>query len=101
MIYNNDDMKTKPDTWNIKDLSDVTEHDIKHKAVFFCGKKLHRTTPFEGHRTSIIFFASKWKDKMRLDGERNKEGKSTEEELRNMVLDRIRRALKEGRRRSR
>ena len=64
LIYNNDDMKTKPEQWNVEDLSDVTEHIIIHKAVFFSGKKLHRTTPFEGHRTSIIFFASKWRDNM-------------------------------------
>ena len=97
LIYNNDDMKTKPETWNIKDFSDVTEHNIKHKAVFFCGKKLHRTTPFEGHRTSIIFFASKWKDKMRSDGGRGHGGKSTEDELRNMGFRPHKKSIEGGR----
>ena len=27
--------------------------------MFFSGKKIHRTLPFEGHRTSAIFFESK------------------------------------------
>merc|ERR1712085_127501 len=59
VVYNNDDRKTKPDQWDIRDLSDVTEHDIKCKSVFFNGKNIHRTMPFEGNRTSIIFFESK------------------------------------------
>ena len=59
VVYNNDDKKTKPDQWDVGNLSDVTEYDIKRKAVFFNGKKIHRTMPFEGHRTSIIFFESK------------------------------------------
>ena len=39
VIYNNGDKISRPDQWDIKDLSDVTEHDIRHKAVFFSGKK--------------------------------------------------------------
>merc|ERR1712086_970095 len=59
VVYNNDDRTTKPDQWDIKDLSDVTEHDIKRQVIFFNGKNIHRTMPFEGTRTSIIFFESK------------------------------------------
>merc|ERR1712194_703782 len=59
VVYNNDDRKTRPDQWDIRDLSDVTEHDIKRQAIFFNGKNIHRTMPFEGTKTSIIFFESK------------------------------------------